>query len=84
MADTARPEQLVYTTSEAAPLIHPNLSPRTMERWRHRGTGPRFVRVGRMVGYTRQGIEDWLQHQTRQHTAQARPSRRYDDGPEAA
>lgn len=63
---------VVYTTPEAAPLIHPELSPRTLERWRTTGVGPKFVKVGRRVGYTDQAIEDFKRQQTRTQTGEAR------------
>jgi hypothetical protein len=65
-----RDSSLVYNQVEAAQLIHPDLAWRTMERWRRNGTGPRFVRIGRRIGYTREAIEDWLVQQSRQRTAE--------------
>ncbi len=59
----------IYSPAEAAPLIHPDMSPRTLERWRRAGTGPQFVRVGRRVGYTGRAIAQYHERQTRQHTA---------------
>ena len=55
----------VYTTAEAAPRLHPRLSPRTLERWRRSGRGPRYVQVGRRIGYTAQALADWLAEQER-------------------
>jgi hypothetical protein len=71
MAEYARPDpSLVLTAEEAARRIHPNLRSRTMERWRRNGTGPRFVRVGRRVGYTEEAIAEWLARQSRRNTAE--------------
>lgn len=61
----------VLTTEQAAPAIHPELSPRTLERWRMNGQGPAFVKIGRRVGYTVQAIRRFKLAQTRQHTQQA-------------
>lgn len=61
---------LVYTQEEAARLIHPQLAPSTMDRWRRQGTGPRFVRVGRRIAYTREALESWLAQQSRRHTTE--------------
>ena len=36
------------------------VSPRTLERWRWCGEGPRFVKVGRRVVYT---LDDVLQYE---------------------
>jgi predicted site-specific integrase-resolvase len=63
---------IVYTTADAAPKLHPNLSPRTLERWRRNGTGPKFVQIGRRVGYTDEAIEDFKRQQTRTHTVEGR------------
>jgi predicted site-specific integrase-resolvase len=63
---------LVYTQAEAARLIHPKLAPRTLERWRRDGSGPRFVRVGKRVGYTRDALEEYIEKQSRRHTAEKR------------
>lgn len=62
----------VYTTVEAAPRIHPRLSPRTLERWRRTGQGPQFIKIGRRVGYTDEAIEAFKRQQTRTHTAEGR------------
>src|SRR5262245_3580909 len=71
MATTRSTEPQCFTLSEeeAAPLIHKDLKPRTMERWRRDGTGPAFVRIGRRIGYTRAAIEAWLEARTYAHTA---------------
>lgn len=40
---------LLYTPAEAARFLR--LSPRSLERWRVDGEGPRFVKMGRRVVY---------------------------------
>ena len=42
------------------------ISPRTLERWRARGIGPAWVRVGRSPRYRRSDVAEWLQEQRQQ------------------
>lgn len=37
------------------------VSTETLRAWRYRGTGPRFIRVGRHVRYRRVDVEAWLE-----------------------
>jgi hypothetical protein len=67
-----RPTTVIHDTPSAAKRLHPKLSPRTMERWRQCGQGPRFVRVGRRIGYTDEALEEYLGASTHQHTAEGR------------
>jgi predicted DNA-binding transcriptional regulator AlpA len=32
----------------------------TLARWRHEGVGPRFVKIGRLVGYRKSDLERWI------------------------
>jgi predicted DNA-binding transcriptional regulator AlpA len=57
------------TQTEAAQLTR--LSPRTLERMRLNGTGPRYTKAGRRVIYSRQAIEDWLTARTYRSTLDA-------------
>ena len=43
----------------------------TLAQWRHRGVGPRFVKIGRSVRYLRSDVEQWLREARRQSTAKA-------------
>lgn len=36
------------------------LSPRTLERWRVSGEGPRFAKLGRRIGYRSDDLEAWI------------------------
>lgn len=45
------------------------LSPRTLERWRVVGEGPRFVKVGAHVVYRLRDVEIWEEGQLRGITA---------------
>ena len=42
----------------------------TLAQWRWAGTGPAYVKVGRMVRYRRDDVESWLDSQ-RHETAEA-------------
>lgn len=56
---TAKSTKWLFTTGEAAKLL--GVSPRTMEGWRARDEGPRFVRVGpRAVRYKISDLEEYL------------------------
>jgi predicted DNA-binding transcriptional regulator AlpA len=50
-------EQL-FNQRQAAHLLR--LSVRTLERHRVAGTGPRFVRLGRLVRYRAVDLADWV------------------------
>ena len=52
------------------------LSRRTLQMWRHKGGGPRFVKMGGAVRYRWRDVEAWLAEQSREHTS--------DPGPQAA
>lgn len=36
------------------------ISPRTMQRWRHTGTGPAWIRVGRLIRYKKSSLDAFL------------------------
>lgn len=44
----------------------------TLREWRCRGTGPRFVRMGRFVRYLRKDINAWIERSRRLCTADER------------
>lgn len=54
------------TTRQAADFL--GLKRNTLEIWRLRGTGPRFVKMGRAVRYRLADIEDYIEAQTKQKT----------------
>ena len=43
---------------------------KTLQAWRVRGGGPRYVKVGRCVRYTPESLEAYIQQRTVAHTAQ--------------
>lgn len=55
-------------TREAAAVL--GVQPRTLEAWRLRGSGPRYVQVGRLVRYRRAAIEQWLAERERSSTSE--------------
>jgi hypothetical protein len=46
------------------------LSPKTLQAWRLRGTGPIFRKIGRTVRYLREDLDHYIQQQARQSTSQ--------------
>lgn len=40
------------------------VSSETLKAWRHRGIGPRYVRVGRCVRYAPEDLDAWRREQT--------------------
>ena len=57
------------------------VSPRTLEGWRWRGTGPRFIKAGGRVIYRLEDIEAFEATQLRQRTPRRRKSRTSTIGP---
>lgn len=62
-------------TSSGGNLLHGDtaaqwlgISRRTLDGWRCRGFGPRWVRVGRVIRYRQDELERWIKGQERQHT----------------
>jgi hypothetical protein len=51
------------------------ISPRTLEGWRWRGTGPRFVKAGGRVLYRLEDVEAFEETQLRQSTPRRSKSR---------
>jgi hypothetical protein len=50
-------EQLVVTT-------------KCLEAWRHRGGGPKFVKVGRLIRYRPSDVAEWLMRRTATSTSE--------------
>jgi Helix-turn-helix domain len=49
------------------------ISPRTLERWRWAGEGPRFIKIGGLVRYRLEDIERFEAEQLRQITGTQQP-----------
>ena len=58
----------LLTESEAARIL--GFSIRTLQGWRYRGGGPRFVRVSRgCIRYRREDLEAWIEERLRWSTS---------------
>jgi excisionase family DNA binding protein len=64
-----QPQDLRSTDDVARRL---KTSKRNLERKRADGTGPRFVRMGKLVRYTDHDVDEWLTAQTVRSTSEAR------------
>ena len=40
----------------------------TIISWRRKGTGPDFIRLGRMIRYRRIDVDRWLEERTQHHS----------------
>lgn len=56
-------------TPEAAKYL--GLQPATLEAWRCRGGGPRFVKLGRAVRYRWADLHEYIELRTRSNTSEA-------------
>jgi excisionase family DNA binding protein len=61
----------LLSTREAAALL--GVPRRTLEGWRLRGNGPRFVRMPRAVRYRREDLETWVALRLRSSTSDPGP-----------
>ena len=48
----------LLSMDELAALIGANRN--TLAQWRFRGTGPRYIKRGRIILYRRSAVEEWL------------------------
>ena len=64
---------MLYHLSQHELALRLRLSPRTLERWRWIGEGPRFLRGGR-VAYRLRDVEAWEAERLRDSTAASRSS----------
>jgi excisionase family DNA binding protein len=51
----------LFTEQEVAERLH--LSPASLRRWRLEKRGPRFIKVGSLVRYRPEDLEEWLLQQ---------------------
>ena len=68
-----------YRTTTASKLLDTNQlaeqllnKSNTIEGWRIKGVGPRYIKIGRLVRYRLEDVELWLEAQTRNSTSLAR------------
>ena len=59
----------VLDTRAAADFL--GLKPTTLETWRVGGRGPQFLKIGRVIRYSRADLTDWLESRRRTSTSQA-------------
>ena len=65
MTRTAKPEEAVLnkqllTPSDVIALI-PGLKLKLLAEWRYKKTGPRFYKVGRIILYSFDDLEEWFE-----------------------
>ena len=53
-------------SDEAADYL--GLQRTTLEAWRCRGGGPRFVKLGRAVRYRQADLDEWIESRIRENT----------------
>jgi excisionase family DNA binding protein len=58
----------LLTEQQAAEVLA--IKVKTLQAWRVRGGGPKFVKVGRLVRYTKVDLEDFICLHTRSSTAE--------------
>ena len=68
MAQEKKAQELL-DTSELADLLTNKSN--TIEGWRIKGVGPRYIKIGRLVRYRIEDVEAWLEAQARTSTSQA-------------
>jgi hypothetical protein len=65
------PNTPLLTTQDAAQYLH--VSPRTLEKWRTAGGGPRYRKLVHRVVYTQHDLDTWVDAQTRTSTSDPGP-----------
>ena len=58
----------ILTEAEAAEFLR--MSARTLQAWRVRGGGPRFLALGRAIRYQRQDLKNFVAQAARSSTSQ--------------
>ena len=66
---TTTASKLLDTNQLAEQLLNKS---NTIEGWRIKGVGPRYIKIGRLVRYRPEDVELWLEAQTRNSTSLAR------------
>ena len=61
--------QSFLTTEQAAEYLQ--LQRNTLEAWRCRGGGPRFLKLGRSVRYRQADLDEWIESRLCDNTIQA-------------
>jgi Helix-turn-helix domain len=71
--ETERPTMSPTYLTQVELAVRWRISPRTLERWRWAGDGPRFIKIGGLVRYRRDDIEGFEAEQLRQITGTQQP-----------
>jgi Helix-turn-helix domain len=71
--DAERPTMSPPYLTQVELAVRWRISPRTLERWRWAGDGPRFIKIGGLVRYRFEDIEAFEQQQLRQITGTQQP-----------
>lgn len=60
MSELKEPEQelILFSVEEAARML--KISPKTLEKYRCMGGGPKYIRIGRRVLYSTVELQVWL------------------------
>ena len=66
---TTTASKLLDTNQLAEQLLNKS---NTIEGWRIKGVGPRYIKIGRLVRYHLEDVGLWLEAQTRNSTSQSR------------
>jgi hypothetical protein len=62
-------KKILFTTIEAAEYLG-GLKVNTMEGWREKGVGPRYLKIGRLVRYRLLDLDSYLDAHLRSSTSQ--------------
>ena len=68
-AKAANPSPARQLSNERQAAEHLNLSVRTLQQWRYRGCGPRYVKLGGAIRYRPEDLDAWLIERSRTSTA---------------
>lgn len=60
-------ESLIVSEQRAGEMLA--LSPRTLQRWRVEGRGPKFVKLGKKVAYTEAALRAYVEANQRTSTS---------------
>ncbi|EIC23784.1 helix-turn-helix transcriptional regulator [Thiorhodovibrio frisius] len=66
MNENLSPSRALESETQAA--LYLGVSPRTLQAWRVRGTGPQFVKLGRSVRYDRAALDAFIAENARTNT----------------
>jgi len=60
-------ENTLFNTKQAASYLG-GFNPHTLEKWRHLGRGPVFLKLGYSVFYDRRDLDAWINDNRRVNT----------------